>query len=37
MSYEKFYAKEDAFLGWRCIACGEITDEVIFKNRRRKG
>ncbi len=34
MSYEKFFNQEaDDFFGWRCIACGEIVDEVILRNR----
>ena len=36
MSYEKFFANTDAFLGWRCISCGEIVDEVILENRGRR-
>lgn len=23
----------DSFRGWRCVACGEIVDEVIVRNR----
>jgi len=33
MVYERFYGSEEHFLGWRCIQCGEILDEVILKNR----
>jgi len=33
MSYEKFYDKYDDYFGWRCIACGEIIDQVILDNR----
>jgi late competence protein required for DNA uptake (superfamily II DNA/RNA helicase) len=33
MVYEKFYGPGGNFLGWRCIQCGEILDEVILKNR----
>ncbi len=33
MVYEKFYFHEDKFLGWRCIFCGEIVDQVILENR----
>jgi hypothetical protein len=29
MVQEKFYGPGDAFWGWRCIACGEVMDEVI--------
>ena len=37
MSYEKFYSEElEAFLGWRCVACGEIVDRVILRNRTRR-
>jgi hypothetical protein len=37
MSNEKFYGgKDDDFLGWRCVACGEIVDEVILKNRTKR-
>ncbi len=36
MAYEKFSGPEiEDFFGWRCISCGEIIDEVIFKNRTR--
>jgi hypothetical protein len=33
MSYEKFYGREGAFWGWRCILCGEILDEMVLENR----
>jgi hypothetical protein len=34
MVYERFFSEEaEDFSGWRCIACGEIVDEVILKNR----
>ena len=33
MVYEKFYGPGGNFLGWRCIQCGEILDEVILENR----
>ena len=33
MVYERFYGPEEHFLGWRCISCGEIVDEVILENR----
>jgi hypothetical protein len=33
MSYEKFWGRLEDFSGWRCVACGEIVDEVILKNR----
>ncbi len=35
MVYEKFYAEEGQFYGWRCIFCGEIVDQVISENRDR--
>ncbi|MDN5940475.1 MAG: hypothetical protein L0H94_01215 [Nitrospira sp.] len=28
-------SKEDAVRGWRCVACGEIIDRVIARNRLR--
>jgi hypothetical protein len=34
MLYEKFYGIQEQFLGWKCIFCGEIVDEVIMENRR---
>ncbi len=33
MVYERFYGPGETFLGWRCIQCGEILDEVILENR----
>ncbi len=33
MVYERFYGPGENFLGWRCIHCGEILDEVILENR----
>ena len=33
MVYEKFYGPHEHFLGWRCILCGEIIDQVILENR----
>jgi hypothetical protein len=33
MTYEKFYGPHEQFLGWRCVYCGEIVDEVILENR----
>jgi hypothetical protein len=33
MVLEKFYGTSEVFLGWRCIACGEIVDQVILENR----
>jgi len=33
MIYQKFYAEEGQFYGWRCIFCGEIVDQVISENR----
>jgi len=33
MVYERFYGSGENFLGWRCILCGEIIDEVILENR----
>ena len=37
MIYERFPSQvvED-FSGWRCVACGEIVDEVILKNRTKR-
>jgi hypothetical protein len=34
MVYERFYSPEEQFLGWRCISCGEIVDQVILENRK---
>jgi len=36
MVYERFYGSGEHFLGWRCILCGEIIDEVILENRQTK-
>jgi hypothetical protein len=36
MVREKFYTEEGEFLGWRCIACGEIVDQAILENRHGK-
>ena len=33
MIFEKFYGPHEHFLGWRCIYCGEIVDQVILENR----
>jgi hypothetical protein len=33
MIYEKFYGFQEHFLGWKCIFCGEIIDQVILENR----
>ena len=34
MIYERFPSQEvEDFSGWRCVACGEIVDEAILKNR----
>jgi len=33
MVYERFYGLGGNFLGWRCVSCGEIIDEVILENR----
>ena len=35
MIYERFYAPQEWFWGWRCIFCGEIIDKVILENRLR--
>jgi len=34
MVYERFYGPDENFLGWRCILCGEILDQVILENRK---
>jgi hypothetical protein len=34
MFYEKFYGPHEHFLGWKCIFCGEIIDQVALENRR---
>jgi hypothetical protein len=36
MVYERFYGPDDHFLGWRCVLCGEIIDQVIVENRQTK-
>ena len=33
MVYEKFYGDCEYFMGWRCVTCGEIVDDVILENR----
>ena len=33
MVYEQFDSEEGEFVGWRCIVCGDIVDEVILRNR----
>jgi uncharacterized Zn finger protein len=33
MVYEKVESEEGDFFAWRCIACGEVIDQVILKNR----
>ena len=35
MHQEKFFNRSfnEAFLGWRCVHCGELVDEVVLKNR----
>ncbi len=30
---ERFYGVEAIFEGWKCIACGEVFDEVVLRNR----
>jgi formylmethanofuran dehydrogenase subunit E len=35
MVNERFYGREERFLGWRCVACGEIIDETILENRQK--
>jgi hypothetical protein len=37
MVYERFYGPGENFLGWRCIQCGEILDEVILLENRQAG
>jgi hypothetical protein len=32
MVYERFYGPDEHFLGWRCILCGEIVDQLILEN-----
>jgi len=36
MVYERFYGADEYFLGWRCVLCGEIIDQVILENRQTK-
>jgi hypothetical protein len=36
MVYENFFNPIEDFLGWRCISCGEIVDQVILENRMRQ-
>ncbi len=36
MVFEKFYSTSEDFLGWRCVICGEIVDQVILENRNGK-
>ena len=37
MVYERFLSQEvEDFPGWRCVACGEIVDEVILKKRTKR-
>jgi hypothetical protein len=33
MVYERFYGPHENFLGWRCVLCGEIVDQLILENR----
>jgi len=33
MVFQKFYGPHEHFLGWRCIYCGEIVDQLILENR----
>jgi hypothetical protein len=37
MVYERFYGPDEHFLGWRCILCGEIVDQLILENRSAAG
>jgi hypothetical protein len=37
MVYERFYGPDEHFLGWRCILCGEIVDQLILENRKATG
>lgn len=34
MAYERFFDPFEEYLGWRCIFCGDIVDQVILKNRK---
>jgi len=36
MVSERFYGLDEHFLGWRCVLCGEIIDQVILENRQAK-
>jgi len=37
MTYERFPSqKAEHFLGWKCVFCGEIVDEIILENRGKK-
>ena len=37
MIFERFLSQEvEDFSGWRCVARGEIVDEVILKNRAKR-
>ena len=36
MVSERFYGVDEHFLGWRCILCGEIIDQIILENRQAK-
>ena len=36
MAYEKFYSEVEDLCGWRCIACGEIIDQVVLENRHKQ-
>ncbi len=33
MGFEKFYAENSFFYGWRCFTCGDILDPVILLHR----
>ncbi len=33
MVFERFYGPSEYFLGWRCVLCGEIVDQLILENR----
>ncbi len=33
MVFERFYGSSENFLGWRCVLCGEIIDQLILENR----
>ncbi len=33
MIHNKFYGPHEHFWGWKCVACGEIVDQVILENR----